>query len=1565
MNNQAAQILALQEALARQTNRTSQNPSSLFVPTSDASTPRSASSAYENGSSESFVRKQESLPKPPEFEGKSREFKPWLSQMEAKLIVDKAHESEIVRFWYVHSRLRGRALEQITPWVISTQKMGNSLTVEGLFKQLRNAYEDHESAERAARKLNVLRQGMTPFTTFLAEFDRTILEAGGLHWDEQVKKTFLSNGISENLQEALIATPIPPTYDGYCQLLQTVNNNLEALRSKRRKDTSRTIASTPQAKQIGEAMDWEPTPAIAAASMRTKRAKWVSPGTIDERRRNGQCYRCGKDGHIVRDCDLLPAVRPVVQTAAQQQQRVITESPKGRVAPGQNRDQEQRTKPTLEEWKEFEKKMDQPPFLVPVLIDQLYYAKTLLDSGCLSYGLIDSKFASKCDLERLKISPRKMDGFEDLTEGVCDEVAVVRLDINGHTERAFFYVAPRLAAYDVILGDPWMKMNDARYSPRQARLYIGSTGTCVWNSYGKREKKLDCKLISAAGFATHMRKHAKGAKLQIFTASMVDIDKALAKKKKIDPRTKLPKHYWEHLSLFDDKEANKLPPLRGDGVDHRIELTSTDGKKPIVPWGPLYNMSQDELLVLRRTLTELLEKNFIRVSNSLAAAPVLFVRKPGGGLRFCVDYRGLNKLTKKDRYPLPLIYETLRNIGKAKWFTKLDVVSAFHKIRIAEGDEWMTAFRTRYGLFEWMVTPFGLANAPSTFQKYINWALRDYLDEFCSAYVDDVLIYTDGSLEQHRGHVRQVLQRLQEAGLQLDISKCEFETQRTKYLGFIIEAEVGISMDPAKVEAITSWEAPKTIKGVQSFLGFANFYRQFIKDFSKLAMPLTSLVRRDTPFTWTDDANRAFKEMKEIFVSASILVQFNYERETVLETDASEWCIGGTLMQYDERGVLHPCAYYSKKNNPAECNYEIYDKEMLAIVRCLEEWDAELRSVSQFEIRTDHKNLEYFMSVRKLTERQMRWSLALSKYNFTISYLPGKQNERADALSRREQDVPNIADGRLEHRMTQMLKPQVLKGLKFGTIQACPQRTNPVVQHDASEAVVLEATNQLKTTSYETENLQNLWNEAEKQDELLLELTKAVREERRTFPTKLEIKVSIGDCELDESDKLLFRKRKWVPQSDELRTKIIQGTHDSMITGHPGREVTSSLVSRDFFWPNMLADIRRFVRNCDVCGRNKAWKERRQGFLKPLPISDRTWQELSMDFITDLPESEGCTNLIVFTDRLGKGTILESCQSMTAPAVANIFVRCVYRHHGLPRAIVSDRGSQFVGLVWKRVCQLLDIKRRLSTAYHPETDGATERMNQNVETYLRTFVSYDQDDWSTLLPMAELALNNRDAASTGVSPFFLSHGFHARVLDVCDDLRQSYEKRSPIQQGEAIVAKLQKASEWAQASMAIAQQNQERTTNRYRMQSPKFKVGDKVWLNLKNIHTTRPCKKLDAKQAKYTVIQIVGSHSYRLDTPPGIHNVFHSDRLKLVASDPLPLQTCDDMQPGSILVENNDEYEVEKILDVRSRGRGQQYSVKWVGYARPTWEPTFALKDTAALDAYEARQGEEGDDVTG
>ena len=297
-------------------------------------------------------------------------------------------------------------------------------------------------------------------------------------------------------------------------------------------------------------------------------------------------------------------------------------------------------------------------------------------------------------------------------------------------------------------------------------------------------------------------------------------------------------------------------------------------------------------------------------------------------------------------------------------------------------------------------------NGPATFQRYINYTLREYLDEFVSAYLDDTLIYTDGSLEDHRHKVKLVLKRLQEAGLQLDIDKCEFECKSVKYLGFLIEVGKGFRMDPEKVTAIQSWEAPRTVKGVRSFLGFANYYRLFIPDFADIARPLTDLTKKGQPFNWDNKAQQAFEELKRHFISDPILAAFDPDRETVLETDASNWATGGVLSQYDDNGDLRPCAYFSKKNLPAECNYDIHDKELLAVIRCLEEWDAELRSVKPFTILTDHKNLEHFMKARRLNERQMRWAEILARYCFNFSYRPGTLASRPDALSRREQDMP-------------------------------------------------------------------------------------------------------------------------------------------------------------------------------------------------------------------------------------------------------------------------------------------------------------------------------------------------------------------------------------------------------------------------------------------------------------------------------------------------------------------------------------------------------------------------------
>jgi transposase InsO family protein len=1010
---------------------------------------------------------------------------------------------------------------------------------------------------------------------------------------------------------------------------------------------------------------------------------------------------------------------------------------------------------------------------------------------------------------------------------------------------------------------------------------------------------------------------------------MADIEKALAPKKPTDHRTKLPSQYMEFSRLFDPKESAKLPPYRGNGIDHKIELVQQNGEEPQVPWGPLYNMSTEELLVLRKTLTELLDKNFIRVSHSPAAAPVLFVRKPGGGLRFCVDYRALNAVTRKDRYPLPLIHETLNQIGRAKWFTKLDVSAAFHKIRIAEGDEWKTAFRTRYGLYEWLVTPFGLANAPSSFQKYINWTLREYLDDFCSAYLDDVLIYSEGDLDEHREHVKKVLSKLQEAGLQLDIDKCEFECTETRYLGFIVRAGEGVQMDPKKVEAIQEWETPTTIKGLRGFLGFANFYRQFIEAYSEIVRPLVDLTRKDTPFRWTEDCEGSFQELKRLFTTGPILATFSPSRTTVLETDSSGYTIGGVLSQYDDQGRLRPCAYFSRKNAPAECNYEIYDKELLAVVRCLEAWDAELRSTeAEFTVITDHKNLEHFFRPRKLTERHMRWYLFLSRFNFKFKYRTGEENARADALSRREQDNPTEEDPRIRDRTMCLLRPT-----KDGAVVNINALTTDIDQVPTADQ----------------------WERACDQDKDYRDAKQAIQEGVRKFPPKLQLKVSISECSIDSQGFLRFRGRRWVPQSEPLRTMLIQMAHDSAITGHPGREETYTVVSREYFWPRMSYDIRQFVRNCDLCGGGKAWRELKKGLLKPLPVPDRPWQDIALDFVTDLPPSNGCTNILVITDRLTKGVILEGMDETTAEATAWAVVRTLVRRHGFPSSIVSDRGPQFTSTLWSRICQLCGIVRRLSTAFHPETDGQTERHNSIMETYLRLFVRYEQDDWLQLLPMAELALNGRVSAATGLSPFFLSHGYNLSPFQPHEDLDDLSETpRSPIQKAEAIVRKLAEARDWAHASIAYTNQIMEANANRHRDPAPKYRQGDHVWLSLKNVQTDRPCRKLDWKNAKYVVQEVIGSHAVRLNTPPGIHPTFHVNLVRPAAMDPLPSQRQHEPQPPAILVDGQEEWEIEEIIDeqqTKRRGHSHtKYKVKWVGYTQPTTEPADALENTMALD---------------
>ena len=341
-------------------------------------------------------------------------------------------------------------------------------------------------------------------------------------------------------------------------------------------------------------------------------------------------------------------------------------------------------------------------------------------------------------------------------------------------------------------------------------------------------------------------------------------------------------------------------------------------------------MSQFKLEKTKEYLEENLRKGFITPSNAPYASPILFAQKSNGDLQFCIDYQKLNALTKKDWYLLPLIDETLAQMSGCKFITKFDIIAAFNKLHMDPGSKDLTTFITSMGLYKYRVLPFGLTNGPASYQHYMNDILLPYLNDFVQAYLDDIIIYSK-TWKEHTQHVQTVLGKLREAGLQVDIKKSKFFVQETTFLGLVVSTE-GLKMDPQKIEVIAQWPIPMKLVEVQSFIGFCNFYRRFIKEFSKIVRPLTRLAQKDTPFEWNEACQIAFDTLKKRMTEAPVLRHFDQSRKLYLEADSSDYVNGGILSQKDDDGVLHPVAFYSKNLLPAECNYKIYDKELLAII---------------------------------------------------------------------------------------------------------------------------------------------------------------------------------------------------------------------------------------------------------------------------------------------------------------------------------------------------------------------------------------------------------------------------------------------------------------------------------------------------------------------------------------------------------------------------------------------------------------------------------------------------------
>ncbi|KAJ1044322.1 hypothetical protein NDA10_000949 [Ustilago hordei] len=831
----------------------------------------------------------------------------------------------------------------------------------------------------------------------------------------------------------------------------------------------------------------------------------------------------------------------------------------------------------------------------------------------------------------------------------------------------------------------------------------------------------------------------------------------------------IPKPYQHLRDVFDEVEADKLP----HHTEHDLHLELIEGGKP--PQGPLYLKGPKEMSELRRYLDENLEKGFIRPSKSPARSPVLFVPKKDGGLRLCVDYRGLNEITVKNRAPLPLIEEQLFLLRKARIYTKLDLRAAYNLIRIAKGDEWKTAFGTQLGLYEYLVMPFGLANAPAHFQSFINDIFRDIIGIYVVVYLDDFLIFSDTE-EAHVRHVTEVLTRLRSNRLFAKLSKCEFHTKTVEFLGYIIKP-MGIEMDPEKVRTVKEWPMPESIHDIQRFLGFANFYRRFIAHFARIAKPLTALVKpieRFKEFELPEEAQQAFHKLIQAFTSAGVLQHFDYHLPTRLETDASDFAIAGVLKQEHE-GRWHPVAFYSRKMSSAEKNYEIHDKELLAV------------------------------------------------------YRPGDKGGEPDALTRRTDMQP--AGEEQDHNVRQLLPPRVFK---------------ETADHDS-----LLVAPMISMESIASKGLKDLVKIFQPLDQELQEIHR-----KKPFELKDDLWYSGG--------------RLVIP-------KVIM----------PGR--TNNRHSRSA--------------------------------KEPLATPDRPWGSISLDFIEGLPpskkyDSKTYDSILVIVDRLTKFAILAPThKTVTAKQTAVLLYGHMVRLFGYPDHMVSDRGRQFISGAWKAFAEQMGVKHSLSTAYHPQTDGQTERVNQVIEQYLRMYCNYEQNDWANLLDTAAFVYNNTVHNSIGVSPFFACYGWNPKAhpdipqrLGVNDPGRFEY-----LMDGKERCKYLQEQIREAQR----------RSVNQYNRKHKdiEFKVGDMVYINQRNWKTRRPTPKLDTRFAG----------PYPVQERPTIPS--------------LPDEDLD--------------FEVEALIDKRSHNGTTEYKVLWRGYSEEaaSWEPVENLNCPDLIQEYEVSEG--------
>ncbi len=1170
----------------------------------------------------------------------------------------------------------------------------------------------------------------------------------------------------------------------------------------------------------------------------------------------------------------------------------------------------------------------------------------LIDIDVIDYAFIDDSFAQRHSLLCFSLSEicilQKFDDQSVIFNSIT-HYALVKLQVSSEKlEEIFFYVT-QLSQFSVVLDLLWLKSHKAIIDLRHNQLIFESqvnsefvletllsisisTVSVSVSLTSSFLKHLKIYAINSASFLRLARKKNH----DLFVIFMRNIDKALKITSFVDSATLLSLEYHDFLDVFFHELMNILSERRL--YDHKIQLQ----KSKTSIFESLYDMSQDELRILKKYLKNNLIKDFIQVSSFFAISLILFVKKSSEELRFCVNYRDLNVMTVKNRYSLFLIQETLDWLIKIKYYIKLNIIAVFNKLRMTYEDEWKIAFRTCYDLYEYNVLLFELTNESSSFQNFINDTLHDFLNVFCIAYMNDILIYSN-SKKKHTQHVHQILKRLRVVELQIDIEKCEFSVIEIKYLSLII-ITYEIKMNFEKINVIMNWAASRDVKDVQSFLSFINFYRRFIKKFFKLIDSLTVLIRKDQSFNWTQKCQFIFNRLKQTFITVSILMHYNSNLFVTVKINVFDYVVIEVMSQRDDNEQLRSVIYFSFKMLLAECNYEIYDKKLLAIIRAFEKWRFELKdTLDLVEIIFDHKNLEYFMSIKLLSRRQVRWSEFLSRFNFKIVYRSSELNTRVDALTRRSEDLfLNERNSRREHQWQIVLKSKNLK------IQVLIN----VLDDSDSEALKSSDSKSESVISEQSESSEKMsMNELEEQlfavyfnDEWVQIVITALRDNQR----KLK-EFSLAKCTL-RGDRVYYRDRLLIFEDEKLRLRLLQLSHDTSIANYSERVKIYEILSRHYYWFKMIKTVARFVHNCHLCSRVKISREKYQKALKSLDVLNRRWKDIVMNFIMTVSESKNLNenstiNILIVVNKLSKQVHYEPMSEITALDTARVFYHAIWKHHELSDSIVSNRETQFVSHFWNELCTRLKIQVRLSTAFHSETNDQIKNINDVLKQYLRVFVFFMQNDWAAWLSSAEFVINNHFFESTQCTSFLANFEQHSRMR-----LKSKKTQKNVIEHSEQIhvdlfVQKMNQINEILREQMILAQAYQKQFANVHRQHALKYAINDMIWLDARNLMIHQLSKKLSNKfERSFRIIKIVSSHSYQLELLNDwfCFDVFHTYLLHFVINNFLSEQIS--LASFSIVfVEEVLSWEMNEILNFRIKNSQLEYLIKWTEIEENSW----------------------------